>query len=591
MEVTSLIAGVLLHETAWAERLSQAAEFRPHVVRRCAEADDRRRHYEQITEHYPQVTEKLADWYLWLADPADDRHAVTLWLVHRWIEERFSTDEEAVPAVLADGFVARLLDVAPSMTGQPLGGRAEALSTALRTVAAGLAVGAPAEDQRLPPDQHVIRRTPWHLRARPLAALLRRAGLLAFDARCLPEVLAEHLAVSDPVMPSEVVTVLRDAFWYLDQDGSTQYLHLDALCPHPAIHAALASVVEDADDLGHLLRESVRRLPHDEAALLRGLPARLSDHRLRPDREHGMDAYDVPLARFSLAQTEIRRLLMGEQLYEGEPELALRELYQNAMDACRYREMRVRYLRDLGREPAEWAGRIRIEVGEDSRGHYVECVDTDGHPTLPWAATIELAAESDTSVWGAERVLAREAERLGVAHRRRYTERSSGRDVVPSPDTGNLVRWLHQEHIRLEEGVSLRDLACVRSHETSSDELSWYLDELRETSVDLPDAAELLRAWDDLADAEQIRILRGGPQLGRCRLSRAGDLSRAVHRKPAAPAAVVGAVEHRAAGSPEPGVGRRTRGPRPAKAAEEVRPDVGRGRRAGRRRHARGRGL
>ncbi|WP_172387412.1 caspase family protein [Streptomyces sp. MNP-20] len=382
LEVTALIAGVLLHETAWAERLSQAAEFRPHFVRRRAEADDRRRHYEQITEHYPQITEKLADWYLWLADPADDRHAVTLWLVHRWIEERFSTDEEAVPAVLADGFVARLLDVAQPMASEPLGGRAEALSTALRTVATGLAVGAPAEDQRLPPDRHVIRRTPWRLRVRPLAALLRLAGLLAFDARCLPEVLAEHLAVSDPVVPSKVVTVLRDAFWDHDQDGSAPYLHLDAVCPHPAIHAALASVVKDADDLGHLLRESARRLPHDEAALLRGLPTRLSDHRLRPDREHGMDAYDVPLARFSLAQTEIRRLLMGEKLYEGEPELALRELYQNAMDACRYREMRVRYLRDLGREPAKWAGRIRIEVGEDSRGRYVECVDNGVGMTL-----------------------------------------------------------------------------------------------------------------------------------------------------------------------------------------------------------------
>ncbi|WP_369357496.1 caspase family protein [Streptomyces sp. cg2] len=376
MEVTALIAGVLLHEAAWAERLSQAAEFHPRLVWRHDEAGDQRRHYEQITEHYPQITEKLTASYRWLADPADDRHAVTLWLVHRWIEERFGTDEEAVPAVLADGFVARLLDVAPPTTGERLGGRAEALSTALRTVAAGLAAGAPPDDQRMPPDRHVVRRKPWRLRVRPLAALLRLAGLLAFDARCLPEVLAEHLAVSDPVVPSEVITVLQDAFWDLDQDGSApSYLHLDAVCPHPALHAALASVVEDADDLGHLLRESARRLPQDEAALLRGLPARLSDHRLRPDRAHGTDAYDVPLPHFSLAQTEIRRLLMGEKLYDGEPELALRELYQNAMDACRYREMRVRYLRELGREPAEWAGRIRIEVGEDSRGRYVECVD------------------------------------------------------------------------------------------------------------------------------------------------------------------------------------------------------------------------
>ncbi|CAM5545618.1 Chaperone protein HtpG [Streptomyces afghaniensis] len=376
LEVTALIAGVLLHETAWAERLGQAAGFRPRLVWRDDEADDQRRHYEQITEHYPQITEKLTDSYRWLGDPADDRHAVTLWLVHRWIEERFATDEEAVPALFADRFTARLLDVAPPAAGERLGGRAEALSQALRTVAAGLALGAPPEDERLPPDRHVVRRTPWRLRVRPLAALLRLAGLLAFDTRCLPEVLAEHLAVSDPVLPREVITVFRDAYWVPDRDGSAaSYLHLDAVCPHPALHAALAAVVEDADDLGHLLRESARRLPQDEAELLRGLPARLSDHGLRPDRPDGTDAYDVPLARFSLAQTEIRRLLMGDKLYDGEPELALRELYQNAMDACRYREMRVRYLRDLGRDPVPWAGRIRIETGEDSRGRYVECVD------------------------------------------------------------------------------------------------------------------------------------------------------------------------------------------------------------------------
>ncbi|MEV5143446.1 peptidase C14 [Streptomyces sp. NPDC052727] len=376
LEVTALIAAVLLHETAWAERLSQAAELVPQLVTHRTGADDRRRHYEQITEHYPQITEKLTDTYLWLADPTDDRHAVTLWLVHRWIVERFATDEEAVPAVTADGFVARLLDLPPPAAGERLSGRAGALSTALRTVAAGLAVGAPPDDQRLPREHHVVRRTPYRLRVRPLAALLRLAGLLALDARCLPEVLAEHLAVSDPVVPSEVISVLRDALWYLDQDGNApSYLHLDAVCPHPAIHAALASVVEDADDLSHLLRESARHLPQAEAALLRGLPARLSDHRLRADREHGVDAYDVPLARFSLAQTEIRRLLMGEKLYDGEPDLALRELYQNAMDACRYREMRSRYLRSLGREQGPWAGRIRIEVGEDSRGLYVECVD------------------------------------------------------------------------------------------------------------------------------------------------------------------------------------------------------------------------
>lgn len=214
------------------------------------------------------------------------------------------------------------------------------------------------------------------MRVRPLTALLRLAGLLALDARRLPEVVAEHLAVSDPVVPGEVIAVLRDALWDPDPRVETSpYRHLDAVCPHPAIHSALASVVEDADELGHLLREAAGRLPVDEAALLGGLPARLTDHRLRPDEQGGMDAYDVPLSRFSLAQTEIRRLLMGKQLYDGKSDLALREMYQNALDACRYRNMRIRYLRACGKLPHSWEGRIRIETGRDDRGSYVQCVD------------------------------------------------------------------------------------------------------------------------------------------------------------------------------------------------------------------------
>ncbi|EPJ40545.1 hypothetical protein STAFG_2416 [Streptomyces afghaniensis 772] len=70
--------------------------------------------------------------------------------------------------------------------------------------------------------------------------------------------------------------------------------------------------------------------------------------------------------------------------------------------------------------------------------------------------------------------------------------------MFPSPDVAQLVRWLHQSDIRLENGVSLRDLASVRSHNTPWEEMSWYADELREAGVDIPDAGSLLRAWDEL---------------------------------------------------------------------------------------------
>lgn len=395
LEVTALIAGVLLYEAAWADRLSQAAEFHPFRTSRLPDADDRRRYYEQITEHHPQITEKLTGW--WRAAksgpleartaPGEDHRAVVLWLVHRWIGERFATDEEAVPAALAAAFVARLLAVPPPDDGV-LTGRAAQTSAALRAVAGGLVLGVPPETQDQNaghgpalPARHVVpsgpaAKTAYQLRVRPLSALLRLAGLTALDTRRLPEVVAEHLAISDPVRIRDVLTAVRDAHWDLEHGAdSPGYLHLDAVCPHPALHAALASVVEDADGLGYELREAAARLPVEESALLRGLPARLTDRGLRPDVERGIEAYDVPLARFSLAQTEIRRLLMGERLYEGKPALAVRELYQNAMDACRYREMRTRYLRGCGREPAAWEGRIDVRAGEDARGRYVECVD------------------------------------------------------------------------------------------------------------------------------------------------------------------------------------------------------------------------
>ncbi|QFZ16527.1 wHTH domain-containing protein [Saccharothrix syringae] len=53
-------------------------------------------------------------------------------------------------------------------------------------------------------------------------------------------------------------------------------------------------------------------------------------------------AYDSHGFRFRLADDRIQELLMGKQLY-GDPGLAVRELYQNALDACRYRKARTEF--------------------------------------------------------------------------------------------------------------------------------------------------------------------------------------------------------------------------------------------------------
>ncbi|GGX65359.1 HD domain-containing protein [Streptomyces hiroshimensis] len=365
VEVTALIAAPFLREAAWAWRLAQAAEAGPLTPGRTEGAGEQRRHLEQLRDHYAHVARKQAACRG--RGRTEDEHALALWLVHRWIAERFETDEEPVPGSLCEEFAASVLDAGD---GDPA--RVEELSATLAALAAGIGVDVPLDEgQDCPAGAVRLGECRQPLRVRPLTALLRLAAALAADVRTFPDIIADHLAVTDPVLPEDVVKVARHGLdWTQDTDG----LHLDVLCPHQAVHAALAEIAERADRLAALTRGLAAGLPSDEAALLAVVPARVTARGLRPRGANGRKAYEVPLLRFHLAQTEVRELLMGRQLY-GDPGLALRELYQNAMDACRYRAMRWDYLRCRGREPARWSGRITLVEGSDERGRYVECRD------------------------------------------------------------------------------------------------------------------------------------------------------------------------------------------------------------------------
>jgi hypothetical protein len=65
---------------------------------------------------------------------------------------------------------------------------------------------------------------------------------------------------------------------------------------------------------------------------------------------------------------------MGRQLYD-DPALSIRELYQNALDACRYRDTRLKGLCRTGRNPGEWSGRISFSQGFEDDREYIECED------------------------------------------------------------------------------------------------------------------------------------------------------------------------------------------------------------------------
>ncbi|MFF4395733.1 caspase family protein [Streptomyces sp. NPDC001480] len=210
-------------------------------------------------------------------------------------------------------------------------------------------------------DRKPIRGNQW--RGHQLARLLWTAGLLAADPRRLSSVLVDHLGAHEPIVARQVASALH-GLDYDTADGRTVHTHGLAMrfdCPHPALHAALEELTVAADATVQAFRQDAPSQP-----LLRGLPDRVAADELRPMAGR----YKDPLERFRLAEDEIRPLLMGTQLY-GDRMLAVRELYQNALDACRYRDMRRQY----GRLGTTWEGTIAFTQGRHEGRPYIECLD------------------------------------------------------------------------------------------------------------------------------------------------------------------------------------------------------------------------
>ncbi|MDN0194835.1 ATP-binding protein [Streptomyces sp. S.PNR 29] len=322
-----------------------------------------------------------ADWTTRRTPPTDH------WLRHRFIADWDALWERdgAYPAV--DAIVARAVDsVVAAAEDSTAGPRTEEarceVDDQVRQVVGHVTVN-PGGTDNGPRVNVPGRGDRWNLRqpvrgntwrAPWLARLLWTAALLAVDPRRLSSVLVDHLGAHDPLRPQDVVTALAYDFDYAPTDGRTATTHgLDVRfsCPHPALHAAVEELVGHADATVRAVRREWTSA--GPPPLLKGLPDRVTAENLTPQNQR----YRQPLERFRLAEDEIRPLLMGTQLY-GDRMLAVRELYQNALDACRYRQMRRQYgaIQTGCASRANWTPRISFSQGWDSDGRpYIECED------------------------------------------------------------------------------------------------------------------------------------------------------------------------------------------------------------------------
>jgi Caspase domain len=353
LELAALTAVPFLREAALGAGLRLAAEVQPANFARTFH--DGPRSDLEIThamhEHVCRRAEGLQR-----RGKVAARDALAMWLVHQWLAGRSSLRDDADVVALRDRLAAAVCGV--DLTERECG-------SLLRTLTE--CVDADPDNQPLLDRLKLPSTDP---RTRALAAVLWLAGVLAADTRRLPTVVVDHIGIGADLQPGAVRAAAVQARW--KQDDKCLTLH--AVCDQPALMAGLLDVV---------LRARRVRAELDSLALGPGLaadlPEQFSEAGLRAEAQDGVPVFDVPLQRFRLSDEKVRELLMGRQLY-GEPELAIRELYQNALDACRYRDVRRRFLRRFlrrtGGATTDWAGTIVFRQGVDADGReFIECED------------------------------------------------------------------------------------------------------------------------------------------------------------------------------------------------------------------------
>jgi hypothetical protein len=317
--------------------------------------------FQAFTRSHPRLLRRL-DSLDQAGDPGGDADRIRWWLFHRWLlhqPELYTgtalTELLALPgsddrpgwigSALSPARFARFLQ---DHRTAPFGGTGTGPFTAPDVVAASTG------------DEHAVRQD-------MAAALAKTAHALAVDPVDLSEIIAEHLGISDAVELTGLLATLRGSDWR----GTGLGRSLNASCDHPAVQIALR---EHATRTDALLRDINRGAT---AGPLRSLPP-YADADL-VTLSGSTPRHLTGAVRFQLAEDRVQELLMGESLY-GDRELAVRELYQNALDALRHRDARTQYLRrTLPRPPqaaSDWTGEIAFGQGVDAHGRgYLQCRD------------------------------------------------------------------------------------------------------------------------------------------------------------------------------------------------------------------------
>lgn len=168
--------------------------------------------------------------------------------------------------------------------------------------------------------------------------ILRLSDILDFDAKRTPPVLYSHLYVRHPISINEWNKHRAVEAWEINPE----LIQFNAKCKHPAIEASIHAFCNMIDQELSICNNIANSLNEFNKSKNREInlkfPFKVNRDKIRTETDiRNKPKYIYRDTQFNLSKRQVIDLLMGTKLY-GNPEVALRELLQNSIDACLLRQ-------------------------------------------------------------------------------------------------------------------------------------------------------------------------------------------------------------------------------------------------------------
>ncbi|MFD7468607.1 caspase, EACC1-associated type [Streptomyces tendae] len=360
-EVFLIVTHPYLHAAFWHHNVDQFSTINPTDLTEAESTSRTRRDYELFLRRHPRLIRRAQG-----NNDSKASDAIGWWLFHRWLVRQVK--------LYSPSSVETLLDRLAVPLGKSSPREKRLIEDVLeaRLIARLLRAPQLPESKADAANSHRtvgVAETAQRVRTDQLVELLQIAHLFAIDPLSLSGVVVDHIGIGYAVDLPGLHRTLKRFRW----EPSGRIWSLSATCHHLAVELGLRQHVSALSTL--LARIDIDAGDEERPALLRNLPLHVTADQVNPAEDNEeRRTYEPTELRFRLADDRIQELLMGEELY-GDPALAIRELYQNALDACRYRQARTQYLRATGTQLSSFRGTISFTQGTDEKGPYLECRD------------------------------------------------------------------------------------------------------------------------------------------------------------------------------------------------------------------------